>query len=66
MKQAARKAGGAMFLRNVCWLSTDYMALYPRIKKSSFKLVDNFLGRQKAPNYRQSDDEMLEVYKIKG
>jgi hypothetical protein len=22
--------GGYMFLRNVCWLSTDYTALYPR------------------------------------
>jgi hypothetical protein len=21
---------GDMYVRNVCWLSTDYMALYPR------------------------------------
>jgi hypothetical protein len=25
--------GGDMFLRDVGWLSTDYMALYPRRKK---------------------------------
>jgi hypothetical protein len=27
--------GGDMFLRNVCWLSTDYTALYPRRQNSS-------------------------------
>jgi hypothetical protein len=27
--------GGEMFLRNVRWLSTDYMALYPRRYHSS-------------------------------
>jgi hypothetical protein len=26
---------GDMFLRNVCWLSTDYMALYPRRQNDS-------------------------------
>jgi hypothetical protein len=29
--------GGDMFLRSICWLSTDYMALYPRIHNSFYK-----------------------------
>jgi hypothetical protein len=30
--------GGGMFLRNVCWLSTDYMTLYPDDSYLNIKL----------------------------
>jgi hypothetical protein len=55
MKAATSKnAGAAMFLRSVGSLSTDYKVLYFRIQKSSFHLVENFLGKQKVLNYMDS------------
>jgi hypothetical protein len=33
--------GGSMFLRNICWLSPDYMALYPR--RQNFPSFISFL-----------------------